>query len=69
MLQLGAATELYLGLVHAQDGVEGAKRRVEAAKKFVPTFGVASECGISRGRDPELAMKFIATYGAVAASA
>jgi hypothetical protein len=69
MLQLGAGTELYLGLVHAQDGVEGAKRRIQAAKKFAPAFGVASECGISRGRDPQLAMKFIATYGAVAASA
>ena len=69
MLQLGAGTELYLGLVHAQDGVEGAKRRIQAAKKFAPAFGVASECGISRGRDPQLAMKFIATYGAVAANA
>jgi hypothetical protein len=69
VLQLGPDTELYLGLVHAQDGVEGAKRRIQAAKKFAPPFGVASECGISRGRDLELAMKFIAAYGAVAASA
>jgi hypothetical protein len=68
-LQLGTNTELYLGLVHAQDGVEGAKKRIAAAKKSAPPFGVASECGISRGRDPNLATKFIATYGAVAASA
>jgi hypothetical protein len=68
-LRLGAETELYLGLVHAQDGLEGARRRIEAAKKFAPRFGIASECGISRGRDPNLAMKFIATYGAAAASA
>jgi methionine synthase II (cobalamin-independent) len=68
-LRVGSETELYLGLVHAQDGVEGARRRMEAAKRWVPRFGIASECGISRGRDPNLAAKFIATYGAAAAIA
>jgi hypothetical protein len=67
-LRLSPETELYLGLVHASDGVEGATRRIGAAKKYAPPFGIASECGISRGRDPELAMKFIETYGAVAAT-
>jgi hypothetical protein len=68
-LRLGPETELYLGLVHAADGVEGATKRIEAAKKYAPPFGIASECGISRGRDPNLAMKFIETYGAAAATA
>jgi hypothetical protein len=68
-LRLGPETELYLGLVHAQDGLEGARRRIQAAKKYAPSFGVASECGISRGRDPRLAMKFIETYAAAAANA
>ena len=68
-LRVGPETELYLGLVHAQDGVEGARRRIEAAKRWAPPFGIASECGISRGRDPNLAAKFIATYGAAAAIA
>jgi hypothetical protein len=67
-LALGPETELYLGLVHAEDGVEGTRRRIEAAKPYAPTFGIASECGISRGRDPNLAMKFIETYGAAAAA-
>lgn len=43
--------ELYLGLVHREDGVEGAQRRVETALRHVPVFGVATECGI--GRAPE----------------
>jgi hypothetical protein len=43
--------ELYLGLVHREDGVDGAARRIEAARTFVPEFGVATECGI--GRAPE----------------
>jgi alpha-beta hydrolase superfamily lysophospholipase len=38
---------------------------VDAALKFV---GVASECGISRGRDPNLALEFIKTYAAAAAT-
>ena len=43
--------ELYVGLVHREDGVEGARRRIAVAQRFVPTFGVATECGI--GRAPE----------------
>ena len=33
------------------------------------TFGVASECGISRGRDPDLALAFIKAYAAAAGRA
>jgi hypothetical protein len=67
-LRLGPGTELYLGLVHAQDGVEGTKRRIAAAKKYVQNFGIASECGISRGRDANLALEFIKTYAGAAAT-
>jgi methionine synthase II (cobalamin-independent) len=52
-LQLPAETELYLGLVHVKDGVEGTRRRMAVARRFVPKFGIAPECGISRGRRPE----------------
>lgn len=44
-------TEIYLGLVHREDGVEGAQRRIATALRHVPVFGVATECGI--GRAPE----------------
>jgi len=67
-LRLNPETELYLGLVHAQDGVEGTRRRIETAKKYTPDFGIASECGISRGRDPDTALEFIKTYAAAAAA-
>ncbi|KAF4548718.1 Hypothetical protein D9617_26g079330 [Elsinoe fawcettii] len=43
-------TELYLGLVHGYDE-EGTMRRIEAAKKAVKRFGVATECGM--GRTPQ----------------
>jgi hypothetical protein len=67
-LELGPETELYLGLVHAEDGVEGTTRRITAARRHAPKFGIASECGISRGRDPRLAMDFITTYAGAAAA-
>ena len=45
-------TELYLGLVHLTDGLEGAHRRLIAAQSVVEDFGVATECGFGR-RPPE----------------
>jgi len=41
-LRLDQGTELYLGLVHAQDGVEGTKNRT-AAKKYVHLHGGRSQ--------------------------
>jgi hypothetical protein len=67
-LQLATGTELYLGLVHAQDGVEGTTKRISAARGYVRDFGIASECGISRGREPNLALEFIKTYAGAAAA-
>ncbi|WP_194420551.1 hypothetical protein [Microbacterium abyssi] len=45
---LAPVDELYLGLVHREDGAEGAARRIAAASAVVPEFGVATECGIGR---------------------
>jgi hypothetical protein len=42
-------TELYLGLIHHEDGVEGALRRAAAAQRVQRRFGVATECGFGRG--------------------
>ncbi len=47
-LELHPETELYLGLVHFTDGVEGTQRRIAAAQKVVVDFGVATECGMGR---------------------
>lgn len=45
-LRLHPGTELFLGLVHPQDGLEGAQRRITAARRFAPSFGVGTECGM-----------------------
>ena len=51
LADLAPVAELYLGLVHREDGQEGAQRRIAAASAVAPSFGVATECGI--GRAPE----------------
>ena len=52
-LKLQEHTELFLGLVHHADE-EGTRRRIEAAQKVVPKFGVATECGMGRTPPEEL---------------
>ena len=46
------ATRIHLGLVHLTDGVDGTCERVATAQKFLPDFGIATECGFGR-RAPE----------------
>jgi hypothetical protein len=45
-----AGTQLYLGLIHHADAA-GDQKRIAAARRVVPAFGVASECGWGRS-DP-----------------
>jgi methionine synthase II (cobalamin-independent) len=47
-LKLQPGTELILGLVHFTDGVEGGRRRLEAAQRAISKFGIATECGLGR---------------------
>lgn len=64
-LQLHPETELYLGLVHLTDGVEGTRRRIEAAQRIVADFGVATECGFGR-RPSETIPDLLRIHSAVA---
>ncbi|MEU4823397.1 hypothetical protein AB0H37_16140 [Actinomadura sp. NPDC023710] len=64
-LSLPAETTLFLGLVHATDGLEGAAARIEAARGAVKTFGVATECGMGR-RPPEQIPALLALHASVA---
>lgn len=50
-LELEPSSELYLGLIHFHDGVEGAARRIAAAHQVRDSFGAATECGWGR-REP-----------------
>ncbi len=66
-LQLHPETELYLGLVHLTDGVEGTRRRIEAAQHTIADFGVATECGFGR-RPSETIPDLLRIHSAVATS-
>jgi hypothetical protein len=61
-LKLAPATELYLGVVHPEDGAEGIKKRAAAASNYVSGFGIATECGIARQRKPDLVRKILALH-------
>jgi hypothetical protein len=67
-LTLPANTELYLGLVHASDGVAGTRKRMDVARKYVRDFGIASECGIARARTPSVARDILEVHASAAAS-
>ncbi|MBF6341371.1 hypothetical protein IU450_36640 [Nocardia abscessus] len=47
-LALPPETDLHLGLVHATDGRAGALQRIEAARRVISEFGIATECGMGR---------------------
>lgn len=64
-LALPSATELYLGLVHFSDGIEGACRRIAGAKRYHQDFGIATECGFGR-RPPETVRRLLELHAAVA---
>lgn len=67
-LRLPATAELYLGLIHLTDGIDGTRRRIAAARKVVDTFGIATECGFGR-RPPETIHSLLALHRQVASGA
>lgn len=68
-LRLRPETELMLGLVHRRDGIDGARRKVTAARKFAPAFGIGTECGMGRYFSPETIPEVFALHRQVAALA
>jgi hypothetical protein len=58
--------ELYLGVVHAADGVEGTKKRMAVARKYAPKFGIACECGIARARKTDLVQRLLEIHAQAA---
>lgn len=54
-LALEPETEVYLGLLHAEDGAGGARARAALAAQFLSTFGLSTECGLGRHSPKQLA--------------
>src|SRR3974390_633057 len=64
-LRLSPGTDLYLGVVHAADGVEGAKKRLAAAGKHVRVSGIATECGRARAKTPDVVIRLLEIHAKV----
>jgi hypothetical protein len=66
-LKLSAETDLYLGLLHVSDGIEGAKRRIATASKYIQNFGIATECGLGRAKTADTVKTILELYASAAA--
>jgi hypothetical protein len=66
-LKLKNGTELYLGVVHAADGADGARARIAAARRYAPKFGIATECGMARARSVDTVRKLLKIHADVLA--
>jgi hypothetical protein len=67
-LKLGAGTQLFLGVVHAKDGVEGTRARIAAARRYAPDFGIATECGMARARSEETVRTLLKIHADICAN-
>jgi hypothetical protein len=59
-LALEPTTQVYLGLLHAEDGAAGARERAAVAAEFLPEFGLSTECGLGRHTPEQLEAVLIA---------
>jgi hypothetical protein len=63
-LKLKEGAALFLGVVHAKDGVEGTQARIDAARRHAPDFGIATECGMARARSEEIVHRLLKIHAA-----
>jgi hypothetical protein len=66
-LKLGEGTALFLGVVHAKDGVAGTKARIAAAQRYAPAFGIATECGMARARSEDIVRTLLQIHADICA--
>ena len=64
-LQLAPKTAIALGLVHMTGGIDGIKQRMATARRHLPSFAIATECGFGR-RKPETIPELLALHAAAA---
>jgi len=67
-LNLAPATELFLGLVHMTDGIDGSLNRMASAQRYREAFGIATECGFGR-RSPETIEHLLELHAALSRAA
>ena len=65
-LRLQPETQLYLGLVYGAEDREGAQRRIAMAAQALPDFGIATRCGIARGRSTDTVKRLLELHASLA---
>ncbi len=65
-LRLQPETQLYLGLIHGAEDRDGAQRRIAMAAAALPDFGIATRCGIARGRSADTVRNLLDLHEALA---
>jgi hypothetical protein len=58
-------TDVYLGLVHLKDGIDGARKRIAAAEAHLDRFGVSTECGFARVRTPVVVERILEIHAEI----
>jgi hypothetical protein len=58
-LKLDAKTEVYLGVVHLAEGVEGVAQKLSLARRYTRVDAISTECGIARARKPDLVRQIL----------
>jgi len=56
-------TEIFLGLVHFTDGLDGTRKGMALAQRYLPQFGVATECGFGR-HSPDIVPELLSLHKA-----
>jgi hypothetical protein len=65
-LKLRPETQLYLGLIYGPEDRDGAERRIAMAAEVLPDFGIATRCGIARGRSTQKVEDLLDLHAALA---
>ena len=58
-LKLDPQTEVYLGVVHLAEGVDGVAQKLAQARRFTRVDAISTECGIARARKPDLVRQIL----------
>ncbi|QYE37114.1 hypothetical protein KZX46_22240 (plasmid) [Polymorphobacter sp. PAMC 29334] len=67
-LRLRPETQLYLGLVYGVGNRHAAEERIALATQVLPSFGLATRCGIARGRTSQEVRELLDLHAALAAA-
>ncbi len=68
-LRLRPETQLYLGLIYGAEDADGAQRRMAMAAAALPDFGIATRCGIARGRSADTVRSLLSLHASLAGGA